>query len=79
MPDGLNEPAATEGSVRMVAEWLLPYATGGTFLNFLTDPARTASAYTADDYLALRELKRHWDPDNVFRLNHNIPPLERTS
>jgi CRP-like cAMP-binding protein len=23
----------------------------------------------------LVELKRQWDPDNVFRLNHNIPPL----
>jgi len=53
---------------------LWPFATGGTFLNFLGDPARTASAYTTDDYAALRALKRVWDPDNVFRLNHNIPP-----
>lgn len=22
----------------------------------------------------LRELKREWDPTNVFRLNHNIEP-----
>jgi FAD/FMN-containing dehydrogenase len=23
----------------------------------------------------LVELKRHWDPDNVFRLNQNIAPV----
>ena len=67
-----REPAAA--SVATAAARLWPFATGGTFLNFLGDPARTASAYTTDDYAALRALKRVWDPDNVFRLNHNIPP-----
>jgi hypothetical protein len=63
-----------ERDAEAVADRLLPYATGGTFLNFLTDPARTASAYTGEDYVALRALKRDWDPDNVLGLNHNIPP-----
>jgi FAD/FMN-containing dehydrogenase len=51
---------------------LQPYATGGTFLNFLTDPTRTRSAYTPEDYQRLLEVKRAWDPDNFFNLNHNI-------
>ena len=50
------------------------YATGGTFLNFLKDPSRTASAYTAANWARLREIKRAYDPDNVFRYGHNIPP-----
>jgi FAD/FMN-containing dehydrogenase len=53
---------------------LTPYATGGSFLNFLHDPAMTHTAYPPQDYQRLRELKRVYDPDNVFGLNHNIPP-----
>jgi hypothetical protein len=62
-----------EGPVEAV-EPILPYATGGTFLNFMPDPARTQTAYTAPDYQRLREVKRAYDPDNVFNRNHNIPP-----
>lgn len=43
---------------RLVAR-LRPHATGGTFLNFLTDPAMTRTAHTSD---------------NFFHRNHNIPP-----
>ena len=53
---------------------LARHATGGSFLNFLHDPARTHTAYTAADYRRLREVKRAHDPDNVFAINHNIPP-----
>jgi FAD/FMN-containing dehydrogenase len=47
---------------------------GRTFLNFLGDPSRTESAYAVEDYRRLREVKRAYDPDNFFHLNHNIPP-----
>jgi FAD/FMN-containing dehydrogenase len=56
---------------------LQPYATGGTFLNFLSDPSKTATAYTPDNYRRLAAVKRIYDPDNVFHLNHNIPPAGR--
>jgi FAD/FMN-containing dehydrogenase len=48
--------------------------TGRTFVNFLADPARTATAYSEHDYIRLREVKRAYDPDNFFHLNHNIRP-----
>jgi FAD/FMN-containing dehydrogenase len=54
---------------------LAPYATGGSFLNLLTDRTRTRSAFTAGNYARLRAVKRAWDPDNVFHVNHNIPPV----
>jgi len=53
---------------------LEPYATGGSFLNFLADAERTETAYTPGDYRRLRDVKRRYDPDNVFGANHNIPP-----
>ena len=69
--DGAADAAA---AVAAVAEQLRPHATGGSFLNFLGDPARTATAYTAGDYERLAAIKRDYDPDNVFNYNHNIPP-----
>jgi FAD/FMN-containing dehydrogenase len=58
---------------------LARHATGGSFLNFLKDPARTSSAYTAADYERLRRVKRAYDPDNVFAIGHTIPPEEDQS
>jgi FAD/FMN-containing dehydrogenase len=52
-------------------------ATGGAFLNWLPDPARTHTAYQAADYARLRELKLAWDPENMFGLAKNIPPAVR--
>lgn len=53
------------------------HATGGSFLNFLHDPSRTHTAYTAADHARLRDLKLAYDPDNVFGLAKNIPPADR--
>jgi hypothetical protein len=51
-----------------------PHVTGGSFLNFLSDPARTASAYTVADWRRLTAVKQAYDPSNVFRGTLNIPP-----
>ncbi|MDR8410036.1 FAD-dependent oxidoreductase [Nonomuraea sp. 3-1Str] len=68
-------PGVTAGEeVRDLAGALRPYATGGSFLNFLTDPARTRDAYTPADHARLRRVKRDWDPDNLLGRVHNIPP-----
>ncbi|TYB60247.1 FAD-binding oxidoreductase [Nonomuraea sp. PA05] len=55
-----------------LAEELRPHANGGTFLNFLADPSRTAAAYTGVDYGRLREVKRAYDPDGFFRVGHVV-------
>jgi FAD/FMN-containing dehydrogenase len=62
-----------DGSAEAAAP-LAAYATGGSFLNWLHDPARTADAFTAANYARLREIKRAHDPSNLFRRGHNIPP-----
>jgi FAD/FMN-containing dehydrogenase len=47
-----------------------------TYVNFMGDEGDDAvrDAYPAPSYVRLRELKRRYDPDNVFRTNHNIAP-----
>jgi hypothetical protein len=49
-------------------------ATGGSFLNLLTEPARTATAFTPDNFRRLSELKRAIDPQTFFRPSHTIAP-----
>lgn len=73
---GLNErtlEGARSAMARLAAR-LAPHATGSVFLNFLSDPGRVAAAYPPEHLGRLRELKRRFDPDNVFHLNHNIRP-----
>src|SRR4051794_26255586 len=53
---------------------LAPHVTGGSFLNFLKDPSRTRDAYTDADFARLLELKRAYDPDNVFGVGHGLVP-----
>jgi FAD/FMN-containing dehydrogenase len=65
---------AAQGAAAKVAARVRPHATGGSFLNFLSDPARTETAYTPADWARLAEIKRAYDPDNLLRMGHNIPP-----
>lgn len=55
---------------------LARYGTGGVYVNFSgeggADKAR--SAYPPATYTRLVEVKRRYDPNNMFRLNQNIPP-----
>lgn len=52
-----------------------PYATGGVYVNFLTqdETERTGAAYGLN-YKRLIQLKNTYDPTNLFRMNQNIRP-----
>jgi FAD/FMN-containing dehydrogenase len=51
------------------------YAAGSVYINFLTqdEGSRIREAYGAN-YDRLVEVKRRYDPDNLFHFNHNIRP-----
>ncbi len=52
-----------------------PYASGGAYINFLTEDEadRTESAY-GPTFARLQAIKKKYDPTNLFRMNQNIKP-----
>lgn len=52
-----------------------PHATGGVYVNFMTDDEqdRVRAAYGAN-YDRLAALKAKYDPDNLFQVNLNVKP-----
>jgi FAD/FMN-containing dehydrogenase len=50
----------------------------GGYVGFLgeEDEETLRAAYPGGTWERLRGLKRRYDPDNLFRLNHNIPPAD---
>jgi FAD/FMN-containing dehydrogenase len=53
-----------------------PHARGRVYVNFLGDEGaeRVRAAYGPERYGRLMELKRTYDPTNLFRVNQNIEP-----
>ncbi len=74
------DPAETERNITWAKETFMalePHLADRSYVNNLSDHSRdsVAHAYGAN-YERLVEIKRRYDPDNVFRLNHNIDPKE---
>ena len=55
---------------------LEPHQTDSVYVNFLMQEGkeRVRDAYGAEKYERLKALKAKYDPENLFRLNQNIPP-----
>jgi FAD/FMN-containing dehydrogenase len=52
-----------------------PYASAGAYVNFMTEEEgdRVAAAY-GSNYERLVQIKKRYDPENIFHLNQNIKP-----
>jgi hypothetical protein len=74
-PGRLEELRAAQATLH---ERLRPWATGAVCPNFLIGPEVTPevmrSAYLPADFERLTALKKQYDPQNMFRINHNILP-----
>jgi FAD/FMN-containing dehydrogenase len=64
------------GWARSLFRAATPFATGGVYVNFLTQEEgdRIRAAY-GPNYDRLVRLKNRYDPTNLFRMNQNIRPL----
>jgi hypothetical protein len=58
-----------------VAADITPYAAGGRYVNFTAaeDADGPGPVYGPEAGARLAALKSHYDPANLFRVNHNIP------
>jgi FAD/FMN-containing dehydrogenase len=73
------DPSEAERNIAWTRDFdraMSEYAEDGVYVNFTGDPSRKAveAGFGAGNYARLVEIKRAYDPDNVFRSNTNIPP-----
>jgi FAD/FMN-containing dehydrogenase len=79
IPSVWTDPTATEANIRWTREThaaLAPHLAERRWLNYLGDDQGDDAVQAAygPNYERLRDIKRRYDPDNVFHLNHNITP-----
>jgi FAD/FMN-containing dehydrogenase len=62
---------------RQLFDSTAPFASGSVYVNFMPDDEtdRVEQAYGAN-YRRLADIKRHYDPGNLFRMNQNIRPTK---
>ena len=75
---GWSDPMQDEAIMawaRRLHDAMVPFASGGVYVNLLgeDEEARVRAAY-GPNYDRLARIKAVWDPDNVFRHNHNVVP-----
>jgi FAD/FMN-containing dehydrogenase len=67
--------AMVAAALPVMRDAMAPYEGGREYLNFAEQKGLDASRfYEADTYERLRSVKGIYDPDEVFRANHPIPP-----
>jgi FAD/FMN-containing dehydrogenase len=75
-----TEPARTNRCVAWARESyakMQPFIASGRYVNYLGDdePEEAVSAAYGRNYSRLQEIKTKYDPENFFRMNQNIRPL----
>lgn len=76
-----EDPADTDREKAWVEDFtqaVAPARTGGVYLNFEPDTSEdnVRAGFSTGKYERLATLKEQWDPENIFRGNHNIAPSE---
>ena len=76
---GVPEDEASTATVRAyldsVERAVRPYRIGD-YPNFVEEPADASAFFDADTWARLRQLKALYDPTDLFKGNHHIPPSE---
>jgi FAD/FMN-containing dehydrogenase len=75
-----SDPANNERITKWAKSYweaLHPYSAGGAYVNFMMEEGQSrVEATYRDNYKRLSEIKRKYDPTNLFRVNQNIAPAK---
>ena len=75
-PDPTKKDAITKWT-KEYWEALHPFSAGGAYVNFMMEEGQNrVEATYRDNYKRLSEIKRKYDPTNLFRVNQNIQPAK---
>jgi FAD/FMN-containing dehydrogenase len=66
--------AAVQAHAAKVQDALAEWSAGRSFMNFTERRADPSELFDASTYARLRRVKAEYDPDDVIRGNHSIPP-----
>ncbi len=73
---GGDDPATDESHIKWVRDYsdaITPYSQAGGYVNFMSeDDSNKAQANYGANYARLADVKRRYDPDNLFHINQNI-------
>lgn len=74
------DPAKKDRITKWAKEYweaLHPFSAGGAYVNFMMEEGQSrVEATYRDNYRRLSEIKRKYDPTNLFRVNQNIQPAK---
>ena len=74
-PDPANNATRSPTGPSDYWEALHPYSAGGAYVNMMMDEGQErVQATYRDNYARLAQVKRKYDPTNLFRVNQNIRP-----
>ena len=75
VPMDEHSAAVLKRSLRAISDALLPYRVGD-YPNFVEEPADASGMFDPATWARLREVKAAYDPTDLFRGNHHIPPAQ---
>ena len=75
VPEDQASAATARAYLESVERAVLPYRTGD-YPNFVEEPSDASAFFDADTWARLRQVKALYDPTDLFKGNHHIPPAE---
>jgi FAD/FMN-containing dehydrogenase len=82
IPTRWQDPARDDEFIswtRSLFDDLAPYATGGTYVNLISEREGEEAMAYRENYDRMVELKNRYDPGNLFRMNQNVQPTGQAS